>query len=466
MRLSLALLLLATININIDNAYTLPAAAAGSPKSAHSAQDGQSKSQPAKPVKAAHEKKPQPFRDKWAVLVGVGRYQDSNLGSIKYAGRNVLNLTRAFCDPDVGRFLPDHVLIATEGKATRESIAQAIYQDWLIKKALPADLLVVYLCMRACPSDDGSDILLFGSDASMERKEATSLSLNGLLGELKRRSQSKNILCLLDLSPVQASACPPGLLKKIAESTETTIFTADESLLQSNDDPVASSSYFVEYLGEGLKAGAGNLPIETVLGFVSESVAAPAPANLKPGAKPQRPALYSNPHTELLKLALGQTVKPAGFDPSTVHIGHPLDKLALTNPELAAAGRRMEAMPVPSTQSKIQDMINKEKEQDQDDDEDDGGDVDFAPYMAGMKKSIQAKWTPPKGFDEKKVVAVFSIQRDGTITQPEIVESSGSQEIDQSALKALKDASPLVPLPKGAPKHVQIRYQFDWHVNK
>lgn len=454
---------------------------------------------PEKPREKIKEKKPLPFRDKWAVLVGVGRYQDSHLGSIKYAGRNVLTLTKTLCDPDVGRFLPDHVLICTDGKAGHEAIAQAIYEDWLIKKALPSDLIVVYFCMRSCPTDDGKDILLLGSDAQMDKKELTGLSLAGLLGELKRRSQSKNILCLLDLSPAEIDkakqSCPQGLLAEIAHSTETTILAADEKLSMSKDDAGSSTSYFVSSLVNGLSAGAGALPIETVAGFVSESIS----GGTKSTGDAQKPGFYCD-QPDLLKLAIGQPVKAPGFDPAKVKIGHSIDKLAQTNPELAEEARRMAAVPVPTTQSKIQELIDQEgtgkdhagtaagigkipvmggghpsgsgsasharQDDNDDDDDDDSGDVDFGPYMAGMKKSIQSKWTPPKGFDEKKVVAVFSIQRDGSIIQPEIVESSGNTEIDASAMKALREASPLPPLPKGAPKHVQIRYQFDWHVNR
>jgi TonB family protein len=86
--------------------------------------------------------------------------------------------------------------------------------------------------------------------------------------------------------------------------------------------------------------------------------------------------------------------------------------------------------------------------------------------MAKMKQDIQKKWAPPKGLENRHVTTVFTILRDGTIVNPTIVDSSGDEDIDKAALQALHNASPLDALPLGAPKSVQIKYQFDWRVSR
>jgi TonB family protein len=445
---------------------------------------------PAKPVVPS-------IRDKWAVLIGVGRYNDSAIGNVKYATSNVLKLAKVLVDPNVGRFAPDHVLVVTQDKANKANLAQAVYEDWLIKKALPNDLIVIYICMKAIPNDAQNDLLLFGADGSASEKEKTASSLAGMLGEVRRRTQSKNIVCLLDttmsntLIHSPADKYPRGfseILKKIGVDTQTTILAADLNLLQSKEAKLTNSTSFIEYFTEGLKAGAGMLPIETVAGFITESMEKEGGAEPGPGKSAglgQKPGLLSNPENrELTKVAFGIPIKNTAFSAANVHVGHSIEQLEETNPELAIAAHRMQDMPDPTNpQRKIDQLLQSEQKaaaagsqegkvaaipapaQDDEDDDNDGSNVDFAPYMAAMKKSIQAKWVSPKGFDQKKVVAVFSIQRDGRITEAELIESSGSAEIDKSAMQALKDASPLAPLPKGAPKHVQIRYQFDYKVN-
>ncbi len=99
-------------------------------------------------------------------------------------------------------------------------------------------------------------------------------------------------------------------------------------------------------------------------------------------------------------------------------------------------------------------------------------DIDEAPcseselmdYVEKAKKAITSKWSPAKGFEDRNAVAVFTVTQNGKIENSKIIESSGSQVADESALKALKAASPLTPLPKGAPESIQIRYVFSWHV--
>lgn len=434
---------------------------------------------PKLPPKSAPQAKkvPKPvplIRDKWAVLVGVSKWTDPQIAPIKYASRNVLTLTQTLCDANAGRFLPNHVLVITEGKATKANLATAVWEDWLIKKALPNDLIVIYLCLRATPTDDGSDILLLPVDASLSAKENTAASLSGLLGEVKRRTQSKNILCLLDLQSLSEHAAMGNLLKTISQTTGTTIISADEAVSVSKDDENARASLFASSLSEGVKAGGGLLPIDVVSGFIAETLA-------KAGA--QKPLVLVNPENpDLTRVAIGLPIIKPGFDPDKVKFGHPM------TPQERAKYEQSDAAPASSVhagqgqpgqghpgqadhsqtasassqkETAHKETARKEAEAD-DEDEEEPADIDYGPYMANMKKTIQGKWSPPKDTEQKTVIAVFSILRDGKIDGPEIVESSGKAEVDQSALEALKAASPLPPLPKGSPRHVQIRYKFDW----
>jgi TonB family protein len=89
---------------------------------------------------------------------------------------------------------------------------------------------------------------------------------------------------------------------------------------------------------------------------------------------------------------------------------------------------------------------------------------DLYQYVEKVKKDIKAKWQPVKGFADRHVAVIFTVRESGAIEDAKVVESSGSQEADMSALSALKAASPLPPLPKGAPESIQIRYVFSWQV--
>ncbi len=411
------------------------------------------------------EKPPFVIRDKWAVLVGISRYNDPSINASAAAARNVLTLTKTLIDPESGRFAPDHVLVVTDGHATKESLARATYQDWLIKKALPSHLILIYLALKLTTTDDGTDLLLLPYDASLKEKELTSVSLSGMLQEIKRRTQSKNIVLLLDATTVDGK--PAGaVLAAIAKQTGITLLSADANLKASGNDDFSKNSLFALYISEGIKTGAGQMPIESIAGYVSEVIAKAPPAqNLS-----QKPLYLAGEEPELVKQPLGLKIK-LPFDPKNVKVGHPLETLAEKRPDLAVGLSPTFKAPLEDKRKPqtLQDLDRKKEEAEADDDgDDDAGaeQVDFEGYMKDMKKAIQAKWQPPKGIAQRTIVAVFSIQRNGTIVEADIVEGSGDAGIDQAALKALKDASPLAPLPKGAPGHVQVRYKFDWKVSQ
>ena len=93
-------------------------------------------------------------------------------------------------------------------------------------------------------------------------------------------------------------------------------------------------------------------------------------------------------------------------------------------------------------------------------------DVDFGPYMADLQRRIKRAWFPPKGNESKRVVVVFKVHTNGTMSNLRIVTSSGVSIADQAALKAVQNAAPFRPLPSGAPSDVDIQFTFDYNVFK
>lgn len=93
-------------------------------------------------------------------------------------------------------------------------------------------------------------------------------------------------------------------------------------------------------------------------------------------------------------------------------------------------------------------------------------DVDFGPYMADLQRRIKRAWFPPKGNESKTVKVVFKVHRNGTMSNLRLARSSGLAIADQAALKAVKNAAPFRPLPKGAPNDVDIQFTFDYNVFK
>jgi TonB family protein len=90
--------------------------------------------------------------------------------------------------------------------------------------------------------------------------------------------------------------------------------------------------------------------------------------------------------------------------------------------------------------------------------------IDFGPYMAKLQRDIKSKWKPPKGNETKRVVIVFKVARDGTMTGERIDVSSKVATADEAAMTAVKSAAPFSPLPEGSPASVDIQFTFDYNV--
>lgn len=76
----------------------------------------------------------------------------------------------------------------------------------------------------------------------------------------------------------------------------------------------------------------------------------------------------------------------------------------------------------------------------------------FSSYGAILTRQLSRAWrqprTPPKR-QEYSTVVTFTVYRDGSISNIEILQSSGWRMMDESVLAALHEASPVEPLPYG-----------------
>lgn len=80
------------------------------------------------------------------------------------------------------------------------------------------------------------------------------------------------------------------------------------------------------------------------------------------------------------------------------------------------------------------------------------GDFTNVSYNDAVASLIYQTWQPPSKTPSDKegatVVVRFKIVRDGVVSSVRIEKKSGSEVLDNSAIQAIKDASPLPPLPE------------------
>lgn len=94
-------------------------------------------------------------------------------------------------------------------------------------------------------------------------------------------------------------------------------------------------------------------------------------------------------------------------------------------------------------------------------------DAGWASYMKKMQHSIKANWNPPSENTNSSTVLQYRVQEDGRITNIKIGKSSGNKRMDEAAIKALNDTSPLEPLPEFfTGKFVDVNFTFNYNYKR
>lgn len=78
----------------------------------------------------------------------------------------------------------------------------------------------------------------------------------------------------------------------------------------------------------------------------------------------------------------------------------------------------------------------------------DNPDFKFGYYIDQLLGAIDAKWVRPPLGDGVRAIIAFRIERDGSLTDLQVAESSGYNSFDLAALRAVQNAAPFPPLPR------------------
>ncbi|MBY0357841.1 MAG: TonB C-terminal domain-containing protein [Candidatus Obscuribacterales bacterium] len=83
-------------------------------------------------------------------------------------------------------------------------------------------------------------------------------------------------------------------------------------------------------------------------------------------------------------------------------------------------------------------------------------------YVLKVKEIIQKRWEPPKGYENKHIIATFSIRKNGEVANLVLKVPSGIPAADEAALKAINESAPFAALPASAPGDARIVFSFDY----
>lgn len=145
----------------------------------------------------------QPPRDdgigrRWAIVVGVSRYKDHRIPSLRYAARDAQLFHEWLTSAEGGRYSPAHTKLLLDDQATFRNIKHALFQ-WL-GRALEEDMVTIYFSGHGTPQspDAPQNLFLVPHDADYDHIAVTGFPMWDIETALKRFIKAKKVVVIAD----------------------------------------------------------------------------------------------------------------------------------------------------------------------------------------------------------------------------------------------------------------------------
>ena len=241
---------------------------------------------------------------RYALLIGIGKYQDKRIPKLDYTAADAKAMYAVLTDPSHGRFAKERVKLLLDKDATATQIRRAF--TWLRRRARPQDMVIVYYSGHGAP-EEGSTYWV-PHDADIDDLEATSVS-NAYITRQLGRIRSKRLITFLDSCYSSAIVEKQDKSKalfdqdffKRFQGTGRVTLTASDGKELSLESQELGQGVFTHYLVQALKGKAdtnsdGAVELEEVWAHVRRRVTDEAQRR----GNRQRPKLIGNLSAGLL----------------------------------------------------------------------------------------------------------------------------------------------------------------------
>jgi uncharacterized caspase-like protein len=206
--------------------------------------------------------------DRWAVLVGISRYQASGL-NLRYARRDAEELHALLSTPEGGNFHPDRVRLLVDETGTTAAVIRAL--RGFLMAALPEDLVLLYFACHggADPRRPGGPLYLYTHDTDPADVAGTGLPMDDIDRSLRYLIRAERAVIIMDTC--HSGAVASGLratgraeatnryLEALARARGgVALFTSAEASESSEEDARWGGGHgvFTHYLLKGMRGAA------------------------------------------------------------------------------------------------------------------------------------------------------------------------------------------------------------------
>jgi hypothetical protein len=154
-----------------------------------------------------------PITDKWALVVGVGKFQDAGIPSLRFAEKDAHDFAEFLIKEQ--HFARDHVVVRLNEQATRREILSLIGDKFFPRVVKPDDLVVLFYSSHGSPAgkDVAHENFILTHDTELGNLFATAIDMQDLTRILRERAGADRVLIVMD-------ACHSGGGAVGAKSTE------------------------------------------------------------------------------------------------------------------------------------------------------------------------------------------------------------------------------------------------------
>jgi len=239
-----------------------------------------------------------PVAQKWALVVGIGRFTDGSIPRLNYTTVDANSFAAELEDPSIGRFPPSHVHVLTDEQATTRNIKEGL--NWIARHAGTNDLVVIYVATHGTPrtmdTSGGANYLVTydtqvytGGNFDEDAMFATAYPMVELANSVATRMKALRTAVILDTcysggsikgEPAAAAgslankAPSSQMLERMSQGTGRIVMSASQVDEESLESPALRHGYFTYFLLQALKNGNGNTPLSQVYSTVAQQVSA------------------------------------------------------------------------------------------------------------------------------------------------------------------------------------------------
>ncbi len=253
-------------------------------------------------------------REKFALIVGVGNFQDASIPKLRYPAKDAKDLATVLTDPAVGRFKAENVLLLTDAQATRAKILAALQQ--LILRAQEDDLVLIFVSSHGSPHQEGSGLggvgYIVTYDAGLANMWVDALEYEDFSRKVALIRAKRKVLFLDTCFSGQAVgkgakalvAEGPGIdeatAKMFLSGEGSFVITSSRATEKSYESTRLQNGYFTFYLVKALR----ELPEPTVKNLYARLSQQVADAVASGEGQPQHPEIHPKKSQDDINLAV------------------------------------------------------------------------------------------------------------------------------------------------------------------